>query len=94
MDIKEKIEEKRQKLSYKVQSKIKEYLRIQGMGRRTDGMTTELTFRVMDVITMSLWDEIVPLIESETKELNHRITVLEDSLLDCKKNMEQAVEEE
>jgi hypothetical protein len=30
MDIKEKIDEKRQKLSYKVQSKIKEYLRIRG----------------------------------------------------------------
>ena len=65
MDIKEKIDEKRQQLSYKVQAKIKEYLRIQGIGRRTDGMTTELTFRVMDVFTMSLWDEIVPLIESE-----------------------------
>ena len=65
MDIKEKIDEKRQQLSYKVQAKIKEYLHIQGIGRRTNGITEELTFRVMDVFTMSLWDEIVPLIESE-----------------------------
>ena len=65
MDIKEKIDEKRQQLSYKVQDKIKEYLHIQGIGRRTNGITAELTYRVMDVVTMSLWDEIVPLIDSE-----------------------------
>ena len=63
MDIKEKIDEKRQQLSYKVQAKIKEYLHIQGIGRRTNGITEELTFRVMDVFTMSLWNEIFPLIE-------------------------------
>ena len=69
MDIKEKIDEKRQQLSYKVQAKIKEYLHIQGIGRRTNGITEELTFRVMDVFTMSLWDEIVPLIEKLIKEI-------------------------
>ena len=69
MDIKEKIDEKRQELSYKVQAKIKEYLHIQGIGRRTNGITEELTFRVMDVFTMSLWDEIVPLIEKLIKEI-------------------------
>ena len=69
MDIKEKIDEKRQQLSYKVQAKIKEYLHIQGIGRRTNGITEELTFRVMDVFTMSLWDEIVPIIEKLIKEI-------------------------
>ena len=69
MDIKEKIDEKRQQLSYKVQAKIKEYLHIQGIGRRTNGITEELTFREMDVFTMSLWDEIVPLIEKLIKEI-------------------------